>query len=337
MYGNAAAGPGLHRDTGFVTRMNSHDSVSAGRCILLMSLLPATLPLMVALSLCLTGCCRHVSLKKMNLDVAGLALDYDSSVDAAFQKELVAIDAALREKLGMTAGQTAAGVLDLRTGRLAMINPDKMDYAASVPKIAILLAYFQQHPEAATAMDARTRHELGLMIKVSDNVMATKYSRPAGLKQIQEVLNDYHFYDAQRGGLWMGKHYGKGGERYGDPLSNHSHAATVRQLLRFYLLLEQGRLVSPAASRAMREIFASPDIAHREDKFVKGLKGRDVEVLRKAGWWEDWAHDTAVVTGAGRHYIIVAMTHHSAGDAYLEGFAEAMDEVMMRGTGNGGT
>jgi len=42
----------------------------------------------------------------------------------------------------------------------------------------------------------------------------------------------------------MGKHYGQGSERIGDPLGNNSHAATVRQLLRFFLLLEQGKLVS---------------------------------------------------------------------------------------------
>ena len=86
----------------------------------------------------------------------------------------------------------------------------------------------------------------------------------------------------------MGRHYGQGAERYGDPVADHSHAATVRQLLRFYLLLEQGRLVSPEASRTMRDIFASPDIPHMNDRFVKGLAGREVEVLRKAGWWEDW-------------------------------------------------
>jgi beta-lactamase class A len=139
----------------------------------------------------------------------------------------------------------------------------------------------------------------------------------------------YHFYDAERGGgLWMGKHYGKGGERRGDRLGDHSHAATVRQLLRFYLLLEQGRLVSPAASRTMREIFESPDIAHIEDKFVKGLAGRDVQVLRKAGWWEEWFHDSAIVIGGGRHYIVVAMTHHPKGDEYLVEFARAVDDLI---------
>jgi beta-lactamase class A len=277
----------------------------------------------------MSGCCRHDALVENG--VSQLVLNYDTPTDAALQAELTALDARLRASLGMTPEQTAAGVVDLQTGRLALLNPDRLDYAASVPKIAILLAYFQLHPDAVENLDAQTRRELGLMIKVSDNAWAAKYSRAMGLKGIQTVLDSYQFYDAQRGGgLWIGKHYGKGGERYGDPLANHSHAATVRQLLRFYLLLEQGRLVSPQASRVMREIFASPDIAHLPDKFVKGLAGRDVQILRKAGWWEDWFHDTAIVRGTGRHYIVVAMTHHPRGDDYLEELARGVDDSLAR-------
>lgn len=289
--------------------------------------LPLLFPL-AALLLGIAGCCPDTPPMKSG-DISTLTLDHESPVNAPLQAALTNIDASLRAALGMTAEQTAAGILDLRSGRLALLNPDKIDYAASVPKIAILLAYFQRHPEAAAKLDATTRHELGLMIKVSDNAMAAKYSRLLGLKEIQQVLAGYHFYDAAHGGgLWMGKHYGKGGERYGDPLTNNSHAATVRQLLRYYLLLEQERLVSADASRTMREIFTSPDIAHLNDKFVKGLAGRDVQILRKAGWWEDWFHDTAIVTGPGRHYIIAAMTHHPRGDDYLEGFAKAVDETL---------
>ncbi len=254
---------------------------------------------------------------------------FDSATDPALQAEVEALDTRLRAKHGMAAGHTSAGVLDLNTLRLAMVRPDRIDYAASVPKIGILLAWFQLHPEAALNLDPVTRHELGLMIKVSDNAMAAKYSQLLGLRPIQQVLATYGLYDAAHGGgLWVGKHYGKGTERHGDPIGGHSHAATVRQLLRYYLLLEQDRLVSPAASVTMRGIFASPGIVHIQDKFVKGLAGRDVQVLRKAGWWEDWFLDTAIVTGSGRHYIVVAMTHHPKGDDYLVEFATAVDDLL---------
>jgi beta-lactamase class A len=278
---------------------------------------------------CLSGCssARFATVR----DWTNYTLNYSTPVDSVLQAKLEFIDTTLREKLGMSTAETAAGVFDLNTTRLAMVRPDRIDYAASVPKIGILLAYFQLNPEAATNLDAQTRRDLGLMIKVSDNEMAAKYSQQLGLKQIQQVLDSYGFYDANHaGGIWVGKHYGKGGERFGDPIANNSHAATVRQLLRYYLLLEQGKLVSPAASKTMREIFASPNIPQLNDRFVKALEGLGAELLRKSGWWENWFHDTAIVSGGGRHYIIVAMTHHPRGDDYLVEFARSVDDLMTR-------
>ncbi len=268
----------------------------------------------------------------MKEDFTNYPLDYTTPADAALQARLEKIDADLRATFGMTPEQTAVGVLDLNTLRLAMVRPDCEFYGASVPKIGILLGYFQLRPEAATNLDAQIRHELGDMIKQSSNEVAAKYSRKLGLKQIQAVIASYQLYDANHGGgIWVGKHYGEDGERYGDPVGNNSHAATVRQLLRYYLLLEQEKLVSPAASKTMREIFASPDIPHRDDKFVKGLAGRDVQVLRKAGWWEDWHHDSAIVTGGGRHYLVAALTKHPRGGDCLMELASAVDDVL---TGN---
>jgi beta-lactamase class A len=258
-------------------------------------------------------------------------LDYSTPVDPALQKQLEGIDSSLRAKYGMTTNQTAVGLLDLRNLRLAMVRPDHEEYAASVPKIGILLAWFQLNPASATNLDANTRHELGLMIKVSSNEMAAKYSRLLGLKQIQQVLASYHFYDTNHGGgIWVGKHYGQDHERIGSPVADNSHAATVRQLLRFYLLLEQGELVSQAASKTMLQIFQSPNIAHENNKFVKGLEGREVEILRKSGTWEDWLHDTADISGPGRHYVLVALTRHPKGDEYLEDLAREVDPVMKR-------
>jgi beta-lactamase class A len=256
-------------------------------------------------------------------------LDFNTVPDRALQPEVEAIDERLRNRYGMTQEHTAVGVLDFTRQRLAMLRPDRITYGASVPKIGILLAYFELHPEAAIKLDPVTLHELGLMIKVSSNEMAAKYSRALGLKQIQEVLYKWHFYDASHGGgIWMGKHYGESSERYGDPVADHSHAVTVRQCLRFYSLLEQGKLVSAQASKTMREIFESPDIRHERNKFVKGLSGRDRQIIRKSGSWENWLHDTAVISGPGRHYALAGLTEHPKGDDYLADLAAAVDDLM---------
>src|SRR4029078_13285000 len=129
------------------------------------------------------------------------------------------------------------------------------------------------------------------------NEMASKFSHEMGLATIQKVLNDDGFYDkAHGGGIWVGKHYGKDKEHIGDPVADHSHAATVRQLVRYFLLLEQAKLVSPAASKTMREIFQSPDIPFDDIKFVHALKDRSgVQMIRKWGSWEDGFLDAEVV------------------------------------------
>ncbi len=279
-------------------------------------------------ALCLTASAQNVAGTPPTF--MNYKLDFDTHVDPTLQAAIEAIDQKLRAKYSMTPDQTSVGVLDLRHLRLAMTHPDRIEYAASVAKIGILLAYFELHPEAATNISPEARHELGLMAKISSNEMAAKYSQQMGLKQVQQVLNGYHLYDTNHGGgLWVGKHYGVSGERIGDPVGGESHGATVRQLLRYYLWLEQGKLVSPAASKTMREIFASPDIAPDDIKFVKGLDGRGVQIIRKWGTWEDWHHDTAVITGPGRQYILVALTKHPQGDDYLVDLSRAMDDLMQ--------
>lgn len=286
-----------------------------------------------ALFLLLLPACTHTE-SRMNPTPRPIHLTHDTPMDAGLQRQLESIDTTLRQRFGMNPEDTAAGLCGLLTGRLALIHPDRIKYAASVPKIGILLAYFVRHPEAAERLDPAVRHELGLIAKVSSNELAAKYSAQLGLRYIQQCLNERGSYDAQRGGgIWVGKHYGRADERYPDPVGDHSHAATVRQVLRYFLLLEQGQLESPAVSRTLRDIFVSPDIPHDPERFVRGLSGRPVEVLRKWGDWEDWQHDAAIVTGPGRHYILVALTHHPRGREYLAALVAAVDDELMGGTG----
>lgn len=260
-------------------------------------------------------------------------LDYSTPVDAGLQAQIEKIDADLRAKYDMKEHQTAVGVIDLiGTPRLAMIDPDREEYAASVAKVGILLAYFTVHPQAATHLDPTTRHELGMMAKISSNEMASKFSHELTLTKIQSILTDqYHLYDKDHGGgIWVGKHYGKDSERHLSAAGN-SHGATVRQLLRFWLWLEQDKLVSPQASETMRQIFASPDLPADDIKFVKALKDRPgMQIIRKWGTWENWLHDSAVITAPGRHYILVALTEHPKGDEYLEVLARRVDDLMQQ-------
>jgi beta-lactamase class A len=131
--------------------------------------------------------------------------------------------------------------------------------------------------------------------------------------------------------LWCGKHYNIDQPRIGDPLKDHSHAATVRQCLRYYLLLEQGKLVNPSASATIKRLFASPQLEHHHDRFVKALAGPGVMILRKSGEWEDWHLDTARVERGSAVYLIAGMTHHARGVEYLEALAAAVDAALRPG------
>lgn len=261
-------------------------------------------------------------------------LTYDSPVDPQLQSALEALDRDIAEKLGIPPAVRAFGVLDLSDLRLALIQPDFMFYGASVPKICIVAAYFQEHPTAATDLDPDVERELQLVIKRSDNELAAKYSQLVGLETIQDMLQSkrYCFYDQEHGGgLWCGKHYGIAEPRWGDPVHDHSHGATVRQCLRYYLMLEQGRLVSVAACAKIKQIFAAPDLEFHDTKFVRGLKGRDVDILRKSGTWEDWHLDTARIQHGERLYLLAGMVHHPQGGEYLAGMAAAVDDLLCGG------
>jgi beta-lactamase class A len=237
-----------------------------------------------------------------------LVLDSGTPTDDRLQRELESIDARLRERFGMAESDTACGVVDLVGERVALVRPDRVEHAAGVAKLGVLLAYFALRPDAARRLPADDRRDLGLMAKADADGAADRFVRELGAHAIRRGLNDFGFDDLAAGG------------------------ATVRQVLRFWLLLDQGKLVSPAASRQMRECFAAPEVPHDDVKFVQGLRERtNVRMLRKWGSREHRLHDSAIVTGPGRRYAIAALTHHANGDAYLVELARAVDDVMSRG------
>lgn len=258
-------------------------------------------------------------------------LEHDTPVDTPFQQAIEKIDTQITEELDIDPELRAFGVLDLTDLRLAMIRPDDMFYGASVPKICIALAYFAEHPDAALSIDPQVERELMLMIKRSDNELAAKYSQLVGLDNIQSLLQSkkYRFYDADHGGgFWCGKHYGIETPRQGDPIHDHSHAVTVRQCLRFYLLLEQGKLENAAVSAKLKQIFAAPHLEFHNDRFVRGLNGRGANIIRKSGLWEDWHLDTARIQHGCRTYLLAGMARHPSGGEYLARMAAAVDALI---------
>lgn len=212
------------------------------------------------------------------------------------------------------------------------VNGEETMYAASMPKIAILLAAFQHIHDGTLEDTAAIRADLSAMIKVSSNAAATRMIEAVGgLNAVNEVLTDprYKLYDQSRGGgLWVGKRYAKTGPRVGDPLHGISHAANAMQVARFYYLMATGRLVSPEASRDMLELMSEPGINH---KFVSSLNANvdGSDIFRKSGSWRAFHADSALVwDDEWRRYIIVCIVESPSGGSMLHNLIPVAEDVL---------
>ncbi len=227
----------------------------------------------------------------------------------------------------------AVGLVDLAypdSPRFACVNGNTMMYAASLPKIAILLAAFQAFEDGVLRETPEIMDELNNMIRYSSNECATRMIDRLGFKRIEAVLRDsrYQFFDIRNGGgLWVGKRYGKADKRYPDPLKGLSHAATVNQVCRFYYMLATGKLINPQRSRQMLEIMSDPGLHH---KFVNILerKAPRARLFRKSGTWKIWHADSVLVWGPERHYILVGLVEDPQGEQILRDLVIAVEEVL---------
>jgi beta-lactamase class A len=221
-------------------------------------------------------------------------------------------------------------ITDTSSPRMAYVNPNEMMYAASLPKIAILLGAFEKIASGEMDLNDETLEKLKLMIRYSSNAAATEILHRVGMDYLAELLQSprYRLYDPEKnGGLWVGKDYAKAPAWKRDPLHNLSHGATALQVARFYYLLETGQLVSPELSKLMKSILADPAVEH---KFVKGLKDiqPDSEIYRKSGTWGPYHSDSAIVEHHGRRYIAVALAKSSKGERWLQKLIVALDDMI---------
>jgi len=218
----------------------------------------------------------------------------------------------------------------LNKPRVAAVNGDEMLYAASLPKIAILLGAFVEIEQGEMKLDTDTRESLTRMIRVSSNADATRMLNRVGKQRLLGMLQSRKFdlYDPKvNGGLWVGKEYGKSAAYKRDPLHNLSHGATAMQTARFYYMLETGKLVGPRLTREMKSMLGNPGIHH---KFVKGLADYpDAKIYRKSGSWRQWHADSAIVEAQGHKYIIVALAESPDGGAWLSRLIQPIHQFMV--------
>lgn len=255
------------------------------------------------------------------------------SHDAVLQQQLDDIMATLGYHIAISSQRLAVvlvDITDLKKPRVAEINGDHMIYAASIPKLAILLGAFVEIRDGNLLLDEDNRESLTRMIRKSSNPDATRMLNLVGKERLQEIVQSEEFmlYDPELGGgLWVGKEYGKSPAYQRDPLRNMSHGANAMQVARVYYLLETGRIVEGELQREMKAMLGKPAIKH---KFVRGLEGYpDVAIFRKSGSWKQWHGDSAIVEAGEKKYIVVGLAEDANGDAWLSRMIKPIHELMV--------
>jgi beta-lactamase class A len=221
---------------------------------------------------------------------------------------------------------------DLNNIKYAGINDNNMMYAASLPKIAVLLAAEDAIEKGELKDSKEIQKDMRLMISKSNNAATTRMIDRVGYEKIEEVMRspENELYDEETGGgLWVGKRYGGGGDTNREPLKNLSHAATTKQVCNFYYQMVMGNLVNEERSEEMLEIMKDPALHH---KFVNTLDkiAPNADVYRKSGSWKSYHSDSALVWGPKRRYIIVALINNDSGENIIRNLVVPLERVMKK-------
>jgi beta-lactamase class A len=226
------------------------------------------------------------------------------------------------------------GVVDISNPsnpKYASVNGNHMMYAASLPKIAILLGVMDAVDKKEVKMTPQIHNDLQRMIRYSDNQASTRMIDLVGYEKIAKTLKDpkYDLYNEEKGGgLWVGKRYAAAGRRYPEPIKGLSHAASVNQVCKFYYMLAYGKLISCDKSEEMLDYMVDPALHH---KFVNCLNKvcPDADIYRKSGTWRTYHADSVLVIGKEwRSYILVALVDDANGEKIIRELLPIVEELI---------
>ena len=278
------------------------------------------------LGLCLAGCAEAEQPRYPDLWDST-----DPELQTALEQMLAGMHpdfmkAVNRQKLAMA----VVDVTRLQEPRVASVNGDLMLYAASLPKIAIVLGAFVEAEKGDLELNSEVMEELNQMIRKSSNKAATSVLNRVGIEDLAAILQSpqLRLYDPEHnGGMWVGRPYSKGPARKRDPLHSLSHGASAMQAARLYYLIITEQAVTAEHHQMIGEIFSNPAIQH---KFVKGMRDKpDAEVFRKSGTWRQFHSDSGIVTRPDMEYIVVALADHEGGGEGLVELIVAIDNLML--------
>ena len=259
--------------------------------------------------------------------------DLREARDAQLQRGLEAVvdDLGLTEQV--RAGRLSLALVDVTersAPRLAMLNGDEMMYAASLPKIAILLGALVEVEAGRMQLDPTRLEAMTRMIRYSSNEDATRVLQWVGGERLLDILQwpRFRLYDATgTGGLWVGKSYSKDAPFRLDPICHLSHGATAFQVARLYYLLANDALLTPRLNALMKEILSNPGIHHNFVKALEAIPG--IRIFRKSGTWKEHHADSALVEYGSRRYILVGIADHARGGEWLVRLGRSLHQLVV--------
>lgn len=275
---------------------------------------------------------KGLPIQAVNAKLQPLVSLTNSNLQKGLEKEL---NANPEWKNLIASKKMAVGVVDLSNQdqvKYASVNGNHMMYAASLPKIAILLSAMDAFEKGELKETPTIKNDMRLMISKSNNQASTRMIDRLGYEKIESVMTDpkYMFYDEDKGGgLWVGKRYGGGGDTHREPLKNLSHAASVTQVCRYYYLLAFGKLVNENRSKQMLDIMGDPELHH---KFVNTVEqiAPNAKLFRKSGSWKSYHSDSILVWGKdpNRRYIIVALVDDDNGEQIIRSLIKPIEKAL---------
>jgi beta-lactamase class A len=248
-----------------------------------------------------------------------LAEDLWGEIDPGLQAQLEALlepddmlgQAYREQRLSMV----LVDITDPERLQVAMIRPDWEIFTASLSKIAILLGVEQKiHDSGDPAQLAEVQPNLDRMIKASSNEDANFLYRWTGFEPIHEALMAHQLYHPEHGGLW----WTPKAEGKPSPKEGHAIAGTARQVARYFLLMEQGRLIDPERSAHIKSVLENAALA----VFFRGIRRAEPEAryFGKPGIVGGWVSEGALIEGEHTRYILAGLTEGT--DYQNPGFAD---------------
>jgi beta-lactamase class A len=242
--------------------------------------------------------------------------------------------------LGPDAGRYGVVVRNLTDGTEAAVQPDRVFYAASLYKLAILYEVYRQErqgridfsqtltiTEDAAEQDLGTLDLLGwsagsvitvaqaieAMITVSDNASAVLLGDLVGWHNVDQGLREL----------------GLRSTRVNDP----ELPVTAADLARLLDRIACGQAVDEQASREMIELLTRQRVRDR----LPALLPEGVVIANKTGNWTNATHDAGIVYSPRATYVIVVLSETAWQSEPIAQLSAAVYAYFNPPTGTGGT